>query len=361
MNYLDRLKSKLSMHDDKLVPESIPGTISNDSLQDDVHIDDKPKAAKKPSETLLLTDNSKQFFLSQTLIKEITNKQGDYKEVCPRYVNEVKIKKNYRYITEPMLHGIFGESLILGSGAKGQCVTDLPKHKTTGEKLIPQRNIEEQAIRAKLWCAERFISIIPGINTQFPIVKKMPNGRLFKTEFDIFPTSFLDDDGNLKLAIIDLKFTSDVNSNWGNYSWGAPQFMDFLQADSSYWLLQDFDMDLNIKYHPEKEQIYRMIFENKAHKKAIENENIIFIYFVIGYKAQPLNEQVKFYHREYREANGSLIRQTEFFERARKTIAQLNEWHGLKWPVLKSSFCTKCPVSVKNGGYCNEGSTVTKV
>jgi hypothetical protein len=363
MSYLDSLKSKLS---GASVPDNLPSErkiepVSHEKKTATQEPTENIKSNESPKINLVIPKENKQFFLSQTLIKAVTNQHGDYNDVCPRYINEVYIKKTHRVITEPMMHGIFGESLILGGGAQGQFINDLPRHKKTGEKLTAQLNIEEQAQRAKIWCAERCISIIPGINTQLPIIRKMPNGRLFRTELDLFPTPFLDDDGKLKLAVIDLKFTADVTSNWGDYCWGAPQFMDHLQPDSVYWILQDFDMELNIKYNPEKEEIYRMIFENKTHKKAIENEDVIFIYFVIGYKKQPLQEQVRFYHREYRETNGSLIRQTEFMERARKTIAQLNEWHAKGWPTKESDFCDKCPVAIKNGGFCDKGLNVKKI
>jgi hypothetical protein len=359
MSYFDELKKKVAESNenqqtqptkaaDVVIPVPEPDTSKP-----------KPDVIKQiKSQKPLITQpdkTPKQFFLSQTIIKQVTNRNGEYKEICPRAFYEMYIQRNYRDVTLPMLHGIYGETLVLGGGAKGQKVTDLPRHKKTGNKLTIQLNIEEQAHRVPIWLNEKGISIIPGVNTQVPIVKRFDNNTLIATEIDIFPTPFLND-GKYNLAVIDLKFTSNIDNTFGNYCWGAPEFIDHIQADLTYWLLQDFDMELNIKYNPEKEPIYRSIFENEAITKMIESEQIIFVYFVIGYNKQPLEEQVLFIIRSYREPNGSLFRQNEWKERARKTLAQMSQWEADGWPPLQDTWCNKCKVSQANGGYCKHNS-----
>lgn len=320
-----------------------------------------PKTAPvKTAETAPKTEikKPKQFYLSQSLIKEITTWNGDYTEVCPRLVYEKFITGNYRYTTDAMIQGIFGETLVLGGGARGQEVRDLPRHKKTGEKLSAQKNIEEQSRRFNLWCAQKGISVIPGVNTQVPIVKRFNERTLIRTEIDLFPTPFLYQ-GEYKMAVMDIKYTGDVNNTSGPFCWGAPQFIDHLQADITYWLLEDFDMDLNIEHNPHKEEIYRTIFGNETIQKVIKEKGLMFVYFIIGYKKQPLEEQVLFLHREYYEIGESRNpatmpkRQREWQERARKTLAQLNMWHQQGWKPEPGNICLKCPVNKVNGGYCD--------
>ncbi len=352
MSYFDELKKKIANTDDGPVHDVVKA--SDVSIPEEVQTTPEPEIKPKPLVTKS-TEKAKQFFLSQTIIKQVTDKNGDYKTICPRAFYEMYILGNYRDVTLPMLQGIYGETQILGGGARGQRVDDLPRHKKTGEKLTAQLNIDEQVHRVPIWLNEKGISIIPGVNTQVPIVKRFDNNVLIATEIDIFPTPFLND-GKYNLAVIDLKFTSNIETKFGSFCWGAPEFIDHIQADLTYWLLQDFDMELNIKYNPEKEAIYRSIFENEAITKMIEAEQIIFVYFVIGYKAQPLEEQILFIIRSYREPNGSLFRQNEWKERARKTLAQMSEWKAEGWPAMQDSWCSKCKVSQTNGGYCKHDS-----
>ena len=364
MNYFDKLKKEVS--------DAETGKADQEPKSTAVDMEQKPSPAKKEKEKPAQKDiiehikqqkplvqkshkTSNEFFLSQTVIKRVTDRGGEYREVCPRAFYEMYIQKAYREVTLPMLHGIYGETQVLGGGAKGQKVTDLPRHKKTGEKLTAQLNIDEQVHRVPMWLNEKGISIIPGVNTQVPIVKRFDKNTLIATEIDIFPSPFLHN-GKFNLAVIDLKFTSDINTKFGSFCWGAPEFIDHIQADMTYWLLQDFDMELNIKYNPEKEAIYRSIFENDAISKMIEGEQIIFVYFIVGYKAQPLEEQRVFVIRSYRDPNGGLFRQNEWKERARKTLAQIEEWKAKGWPPLEDTWCSKCPVSHTNGGYCKHDS-----
>ncbi len=364
-NYLESLKKKLEKKE--VTPENTTQELPQDTskaISEEVDLDTEKKESAlevpKTAPALIVPDVEKRFFLTQTLIKEITDKHGEYKQVCPRYIYENFITKQYRTVTLPMMHGIFGESLVLGGGARGQKLEDLPRHKKSGEKLTAQLNIEEQARRFPLWCSEKGISVIPGINTQVPIAKRLNKNVIVRTEIDLFPTPFLME-GKYMLSVMDVKFTADVNSRFGDYCWGAPEFVDHLQADMTYWLLQDFDMELNVKLNPEKQEIYKSIFENEAVSKMIKNEDIVFIYFIIGYKKQPLYEQVNFIYRSYREANGSLLRQDEFKERARKTLAQLSEWKAQNWPAKEDNYCDKCPVSQKNGGYCTQFNKIKTI
>ena len=363
MSYLDKLKSKLSVENKSHPPEKESG-FNNTNLKTEkqlpvAKIDEKSKSPN----IIIPKEESDQFFMSQTLIKRLTDQYGNFKEVCPRQIYEEFITKTRKIQTLPMLEGQFGETICLGGGAKNQKVTDLPRHKRTGEKLTSQLNIEEQARRFPFICNANGISVIPNINTQFPIVKRFgteKSKRLIKTEIDIFPSPFLFEHG-FGLSVIDLKFTGDVNSTFSDFGWGDPDSLDHCQADITYWLLQDFDMDLNIKYNPHKAEIYKTVFGNPTIRNMIENEDIKFLYLILGYKKQPLEEQVKIIQRNYRDDNGTLIRQKELDERIRKCYAQLNEWAMNSWPPEEGDRCFKCPVNKSNGGYCDKAPRIKEV
>lgn len=367
--YLNILKHKLSNKPESNVVGAANVAASIIDFTADTANDvvpEKPTRVEPVISPALKIEKPKQFFLTQSIIKEITAWNGEYKECCPRLIYEKYITGNYRYTTNSMLEGIFGETLFLGSGAKGQEVLDLPRHKKSGEKLTSQKNIEEQSKRFGLWCASKGISVIKGTNTQVPIVKKFNDKTLIRTEIDLFPTPFLYQ-GEYKLAVIDVKLTGNIYNTSGSFSWGAPQFIDHIQADMTYWLLEDFDMELNIKHAPHKEEVYRTIFGNETISKIIANKELMFVYFIIGYKQQPLDKQILFYFREYFEhgeaRNPSIVpkRQREWKERARKTLAQLNMWHQQNWKPEPGIICSKCPVNRNNGGYCDKAAEIQTI
>lgn len=356
-SYFQKLREKMS---GAQIPDTPPEEPTKEAPKEEPKEQPIVKEVVKDKEVkskLIVPKEPKQFFLTQTLIKEVTDKTGDLREdICPRAIYEQFITKKFRHVTPPMMEGIYGETLMLGGGAKGQKVIDLPRHKKTGEKLKAQRSIEEQALRFPIWCNEKGISVIKGVNTQLPIVKRLDGDDkvLIRTELDLFPTPFfMSNKDSYVPAIIDLKMTANVQSEWGDYCWGAPEFIDHIQADMAYWMIQDFDMELNLKFNPEKEEIYQSVFGNKAMRKMIESEKFVFVYFIVGYKKEPLEEQVNFIYRAYRDPNGSDFRQREWKERARKTLAQLSEWRANNWPPLEGNRCQKCPVNQENGGYCN--------
>jgi len=374
-NYLEQLRKKLAGANETVPANTLDETPieATEGVQEesDTNVLTPIEVIKKAippipgTGKLVVKDAEKRFYLTQTLIKEITTKHGYYRDdACPRAIYEKYMAKNpiMEVTTEPMQAGIYGETLILGGGARGKVVDGLSLNKKTNQKRKHQLNIEEQALRAPIWCLKKGISIHKGINTQVPIAKYFdPDKKIIvRTEIDLFPTPFIHND-NLEIAVMDLKFTGDIYSDFGDYSWGKPEFLDHLQADMTYWLLQDFDWELNVRLHPHKEEIYEAIFKNDVIIDAIQNEKIMFIYFVIGYIKQPLETQCAFVYRSYRENNGSLLRQNEWKERARKTLIQLSQWREKDWEPLPSNNCIKCPLAKANGGYCDKAINIQQV
>lgn len=297
-----------------------------------------------------------QFYLSQTLIKELTNKLGMEKHFCPKRIFHLYIAKDFKSRrTEPMLAGLYGESLILGSSAKGDTTKySLPKNKTSGKMRVAEERILMQVERFKTIASTYQINIIPGINVQVPIFKKFGNVML-RGEMDIFPTSVVWND-ELSLAIVDLKFTGDVNSTFSKFSWGDPEAIDYLQGDFYHYLVRDFDLDLNIKHGHEFNQRvgYKNLFTPFVNKVIADGE-LKFIYVILGYQKADLNNQLLMLNRAFTDPNNKIIREQETIGRIRKAIAILNHEHVKGWlSSPEREECSKCPLNSLFGGPCTD-------
>lgn len=304
-----------------------------------------------------------QFYLSQSLIKNMVDRFGMEAEYCPKNIFHIYIAKDVkRPRTEAMMEGSYGENIILGRGAKndGDHVS-LPKNAVSKKPKISQQRIEIQAERFKTLSSIYQISVIPGINVQVPVFKKHGN-VILRGILDIFPTPILWE-GELSLAIIDIKFTADVHSTFGAYSWGDVDSIDYIQGDMYHHLVRDFDLELNIKHGYEFQQSvgYENLFTDFV-KRSIAENKIKFIYMVFGYKKPDLNNQFLMLNRNYQDPKGGNLRNAEFVNRVKKTIAMLNMEHKRGWPAMPyKSICKTCPMNIANGGDCTEPTKLNNV
>lgn len=174
---------------------------------------------------------------------------------------------------------------------------------------------------------------------------------------DVFPTPVLWK-GEWKLALLDVKFTGDVNSEFGEFCWGKPEYLDHLQADLYQFILgSDFDINLNKQMNKEFDVAvgYDNIFTPFVRERII-NRDFIFLYVVIGYKKDDLQNQFKVIERKFWNAPGSesAVRLRELQERIRKALLVLREYDASGWkPNALYSRCNKCSVSKYNGGPCD--------
>lgn len=302
-----------------------------------------------------LKDN---FYITQSLIKVLVDKNLNTMEYCGRFIYHVYVVKTHkRILSDPMLEGMYGEYLILGHNAKGEVnAPSLRKHIKTGSKRVVQERIEMQADRFNHYYSLLYqLNIIPGVNTQVPIFKKFGKGNvILRGEIDLFPTSYLNDTG-LNLAAVDIKFTGDVNSNFGKYAWGSNE-IDFIQGDMYHFLLRDFDYELNaIHGHNFHKRVGYKNIMTESVKSIIDSEGLIFLYFVMGYKKSDINNQVKLIERSFRDPKGTDFRQKELEQRIRMTLGILSHEHQNGWaPNPSPSNCKDCPLRTDLGGPCNE-------
>jgi len=300
------------------------------------------------------------------MIKDVISKHQEEQEFCPRFMKECYIDKTIDSISsEPMMKGKFFESLAFGSTTNSAAVTDLPRKKLSkkaiaeltakklpikGEKTVDQVRIETQVERLKKRAEELMIQIQTGVNTHVPIYKKFNDEILLAGEFDLFPTPVLYE-GIMRLAIIDLKLTGDVNSTFGGFGWGNPNHIDYIQGDMYHFLVRDIDFELNPHL---KDVLDERLLD------IIKNNQIIFLYWIWGYK-EPLEFQEKIIERQYEESFGGSLRQQDLKERIRKAYSILKREEMMGWienPCQKH--CRMCPLNKNFGGDC-KSSLITKI
>jgi hypothetical protein len=183
-------------------------------------------------------DGKQYIILSQSLIKKFI-RRGDIIEFCPWKVFEESIRKRYRTTSEAMTKGLFFETKVLGSSAKGQAVHTLPK-KLNGKKYIWQIRIESQILEArkdikrlgvsvnKLTTQQKFARQWHGLDEYGIIV-------IITGELDVL-SHINKQNGDRVLTVIDHKLTADLSSVWGDFAWGAPETMDHIQAHTYNFL-----------------------------------------------------------------------------------------------------------------------------
>lgn len=331
----------------KPIPISLPW--KKDVVQTPTVIEDKP------------------IYLHSTMIKAITDIHGDEKpEMCPKQVYHYYIAKDYKRVrSEYMMWGTLLEQKLLGHSAYDDDDEPLetPKHKRTGEKLITEKRIEEQVMRLQSHIfPSNQIAFTPYINTQVKVYRRFNEKYIVKVIYDIFPSTIVkpNESGELQLylTIFDLKGTGDVNSTWGDFCWGSPEYMDHLQADLYLWASEEIDFDLNDKLN--KGNHLRELY-NDFVMQAVKGNNMRFHYIVVGYVKEPLINQISIKERT-RFENSSDLRRKEMIERVKRTITILEDMAENNYPARPHySTCKNCVVSKLNGGTCEAYSNVQNV
>jgi hypothetical protein len=293
--------------------------------------------------------NYKERQLNQSLISRFLYK-GDEREVCPKKIYHVDIISSHKYRTESMLKGSFFETLCLGRGAGNRIVDDLPRKKLTaakvlenkkrelaglpilkGDKTTDQIRIEEQATRFNILAAKYQITVAIE-NTQVRVVvpwDKNPDVYL-SAEFDIFPTAIITNEG-LKFALIDLKLTADINVTFGEYCWGAPEYLDPIQALMYHYIVREV-----IKYPHLNPHIKDLL--TKPAVELIKKDGIEFYYWVFNYKKTILEDKLI-------KVKWDKTREYELHESINKTISTIDKYESLGWPTNPNYHrCKDCPV-----------------
>lgn len=288
--------------------------------------------------------------LSQTLIKKIVDKHHEKIAFCPLQIYEINIHKRHNdFKTWPMMLGLYGETLCIGSGAR-ETVLDLPPDGRSGKKRISQIMVEQQATLFPYIAMEYQIAVHVGINTQVELYYPYDDLHTIRGVTDIFPSPIYWN-GSHELAIIDVKFTKSIHTTYGDYSWGTPEYIDHLQGDLYMFLARNINKEYHKSVNPEKSDIYDTIFNDFVLRN---KENIKFIYWIMGYiTTDKPREQVLFIERAFRDAHGGNLRQMDMLQRIKLAIKYLREAEDMSWKAIPNPVaCKKCPLARHNGGDC---------
>lgn len=290
--------------------------------------------------------------ISQSLIGKFLHK-GNELEYCPKLIYHTEMIQDIpRYISEPMNHGRFFETLCLGSSVDGEKLTDLPRKRLTklqtaqndkavregkdipniAKKKISQERLEHQALIFKQLCVKYQVTVEPGINTQVPIriIWDADPSIILSMTLDIFPTSIMGSTG-LYLATIDLKATGNIHNTFGDYCYGDPDNLDKTQGWMYHYGVRNIDFDLNP--HLEATVTPKVL-------EIINASEIKFLLWVFDYKKEELEN--KFVQVRWNETT-----QNDLFESIRKTVAIIEKHEAEEWPTRpKYAFCLEC--SLKN-------------
>lgn len=299
-------------------------------------------------DSIPIPEEEKELVVSCSLIKELMY-NGTEIDYCPNYIyHKYLLNEKVMEPSKAMMKGSFGETVLLGGSARGQSTPDLPR-KRNGTKTIDQERIESQCLNAENIAKLRNINIIKGVNTQVLLFKKvkLQNGRdeakeiTFRGELDLFPTTFINDDGELEVVIIDIKFTQNIVTPkdflTGEAMWGNFQEMDDTQGVSYLYLIKDIDWSINTHISTELRKLIEQLTDRK----------VSFYFWVFDYKRKIEEIENKFFEVKYNP-----MKEKEFMERIRKTISifefhtKMNDWDR-KIPCKSCGNCI-LPCTYKN-------------
>jgi len=203
-------------------------------------------------------------YVSQSLITKLLFQSNERSDICPKQLYETYLAGNCD--SEPskaMLQGSYFETKCIGSGAYG-AVSDLPRHKRTGEKTEIHLRIDESVELFKEVAAEiglthngRNVQIEmerPYLDHQFSDLKVYLRGIA-----DIIsPVSYRNI--HLDMAVIDLKLAKDVNSTYSDSKrpWLYRPYGDMSKVDKTqaYLYSELFELPFAYLVFPKATDLY---------------------------------------------------------------------------------------------------------
>jgi len=328
----------------------------------------------KPKEQ---TKQPQELFMSMSLIKDMTDNQGNAIEHCPKKIyNDFFSSDKIKLEKEVFNIGKFGEYLLLGGSAKGEQVTSLPRSKKDGVSMLTtESNIRSMVdIAEKTVIVKHQIRILKLVNTQVPIICKVDgyDNVYLRTELDLFPTTFIPNPHKSEkqgcIACIDVKYSSKYKG-YGAYNWEQFEHMDHCQPDSIFYLLERYDRDLCIKFNPEYN--LKVGYDNiiTPYIQQFMKDGVKFFYMVIFYNDGIDEKNIRFFERKKHEDNTKTynLRQREFHQRMVSCIETIKNYFERGFIAIpyndtyRYRGCKYCPLNKLHGGDCEESQTIQSV
>ena len=256
--------------------------------------------------------------ISSSLITRFYHR-GNKRDFCPLKMYVTVITKKFKIDPTPsMQQGCYLETMLLGEGADGHTVTDLPRHKVTGAKCVVQKYIDKQASIMWPMIKEQQGIIVhkdgPYKNVQVRQKIKWKFNEYPDIEVNIYATADLISPirGNgyeYDMAVLDVKGCGNVDSDYGEYGWSGDslKYKDHFQLVLYHRVFDlpvgylDFDWSKNIGYkdipvnvntnHPDKEKAMEARYRIKEMEETIRKTLVdIVSYEKSGWNAEPSTE-----------------------------------------------------------------------
>lgn len=206
-------------------------------------------------------------FLSQSKINSlglfiINGQLEEEREVCPLSIYKFSFS-DHEWESENTNLGKYGETLVLGSCARGEVMNDPPLMKN-GKKSVKIKRIEEHASLFNKRITTLGANVIIGLNTQVKLIKRYSDNVWITMEYDIFPTTIISD-GCYVPAIIDVKYSSSSRNDYfshKNIGQTAPYCfgdLDMLSRNQQYiyqWGAQDINIEYLKRWNPDDADRY---------------------------------------------------------------------------------------------------------
>ena len=322
-NFYNLLDNILSEHSPVTSLETLGQTISP---KVDSDITQPVIVAPRPSIELNEDGSISKIIVSQSLISRFFRK-GEVLNYCPMKLYKVYILKTDTELpSKAMIAGQFFETLAIGSTAYG-AVTSLPIGKS-GKVPVDQKRIEEQALNFRLVCEQHGIIINKEPSPGKP--KNVQKNFYIPIEIEEFAHEGIETVINMTvdilspisygqveypMGIIDLKLTWDRNSTYGDYCWGAPEYMDHIQA-YIYGFILGFPF-------------FYLVFDYNSKDR--------------GHKIVPINTNLN--HSDAGKKEEAMRRYRETIEIIKSTLYRIMDHHHHGWYTNPSyDNCKSCPL-----------------
>lgn len=184
------------------------------------------------------------------------SKLHDYQDMCPLEFKAKHIDKNYPAFepTEPMEYGNWFETLVIGGGINGAFDFDKSPHGEKMKRSVFFDRVKQQAEIAKDWLKKEGGKVASR--------QEYIRSEITDRDGQVIPIEGTLDiryewPGTDRRAVIDLKFTTDTENDFGKFAWGSPEKMDLSQI-IHYGLL------IQLEYGGDYPETKYWIFDSKA-------------------------------------------------------------------------------------------------
>jgi hypothetical protein len=210
-----------------------------------------------------------------------------------------------------MQKGVYFETQCIGSGVMGKKLDDLPRLKN-GNKSADHQRIDLQIQDFQNVLDNHTITIK---ETQVELRHKVNDRLGLSGTLDIVGSIYDEEYGLVDEAIIDLKLTGNIFSQFGDYCWHFPANMDHTQA-----------------------YMYKFLYEQ------VREKEVPFYYLVFDYKPQP---GYKIIRKDMKPVD-----QHELNESIRSTVEKIDLHDKSGWHTRANyDNCRLCPLKDKCPDY----------